>query len=285
MQNFSNKSVDVLLRVASLEYLGVVAARLRKDAVTSQLRTETIDQLLKQVKQAQEEDEHNSSDEAKQKKHKKKKKHSSKEKDKEQPSEYRDEALQTLLLDYLAVSSQSDAALLHARHFHLAQWYNDYTKASKRASASDVKTENANDESQDDKSAKKKKKKKKRSHSSSGSSDSDSSSSSDDEGEETKKNNKSGSNHVSGNDNLNLEVIERRKKLLLAKINPFPEAAPGTRTQVLTTPLDAESAELITRFLASKRAFSQSFDNYLKHILKVFFYEIMLRKLFQRELL
>lgn len=269
VQNFSNKSVDVLLRVASLEYLGVVAARLRRDAVTSQLRTETIDQLLKQVKQAQEEDEPNSSDEAKQKKHKKKKKHSSKEKSKEQPSEDRDEVLQTLLLDYLAVSSQSDPALLHARHFYLAQWYNDYTKASKKATSSEARTENTNEESQDDKSSKKKKKKKKRSHSSSGSSDSESSSSSDDENDETKKSSSGGSNHVGGSRDVNIEAIQRRKKLLLAKINPFPEAAPGTRTQVLTTPLDAESAELITRFLASKRAFSQSFDNYLRHILKV----------------
>lgn len=38
------------LRLASLEYLGVVAARLRRDAVSSQLRTDTIDQLLEQVR-------------------------------------------------------------------------------------------------------------------------------------------------------------------------------------------------------------------------------------------
>lgn len=84
VQNFSNKSVDVLLRVASLEYLGVVAARLRRDAVTSQLRTDTIDQLLKQV---QDDESVNSPDESKSKKHKKKKKNSVKEKDKDQPSE------------------------------------------------------------------------------------------------------------------------------------------------------------------------------------------------------
>lgn len=174
------------------------------------------------------------------------------------------------MLDYLAVNSQSDPAMLHARHFYIAQWYMDATtNASKVASASESKSENVNEESQDSRSSKKKKKKKKRSHSSSDSSDSESSSSSDDDNEETKKS-KSSANHVNNSSDVNTEVADKRKKLLLAKINPFPEAAPGTRTQVLTTPLDAESAELITRFLASKRPFSQSFDSYLKHILKVF---------------
>ena len=46
MQQFSNKSVDMSLRVASLDYLGIVAARLRKDAVTSRLNEETIDDII-----------------------------------------------------------------------------------------------------------------------------------------------------------------------------------------------------------------------------------------------
>jgi cohesin loading factor subunit SCC2 len=79
VNNFSNKNVDVTLRVASLEYLGVVAARLRKDAVTSQLRTDTIDQLLKQLREDKEKD---AQDEFKSKKHKKKK-HKSGDKDNE----------------------------------------------------------------------------------------------------------------------------------------------------------------------------------------------------------
>lgn len=37
------------LRVASLDYLGVVAARLRKDAVTSQLKVDAIDQIIKEI--------------------------------------------------------------------------------------------------------------------------------------------------------------------------------------------------------------------------------------------
>ena len=79
VNNFSNKNVDVTLRVASLEYLGVVAARLRKDAVTSQLRTDTIDQLLKQLREDKEKD---AQEEFKSKKHKKKK-HKSGDKDNE----------------------------------------------------------------------------------------------------------------------------------------------------------------------------------------------------------
>ncbi len=73
------------LRVVSLEYLGVVAARLRRDAVTSQLRTDTIDQLLKQVRDTNDND---SAEESKPKKHKKKKKADA-EPDKEDASEDR----------------------------------------------------------------------------------------------------------------------------------------------------------------------------------------------------
>lgn len=38
------------LRVASLDYLGVVAARLRKDAVVSHLKITTIDQIIREIK-------------------------------------------------------------------------------------------------------------------------------------------------------------------------------------------------------------------------------------------
>jgi hypothetical protein len=74
------------LRVVSLEYLGVVAARLRRDAVTSQLRTDTIDQLLKQVR---EDTNNDSAEETKPKKHKKKKKGGDKENEKENNPEDR----------------------------------------------------------------------------------------------------------------------------------------------------------------------------------------------------
>ena len=38
------------VRVASLDYLGIVAARLRKDALSSQLNQEIIDEILQDVR-------------------------------------------------------------------------------------------------------------------------------------------------------------------------------------------------------------------------------------------
>ena len=46
VQQFSNKSTDMSLRVASLEYLGIVAARLRRDAVSSHMDQETINDIV-----------------------------------------------------------------------------------------------------------------------------------------------------------------------------------------------------------------------------------------------
>lgn len=61
---------------------------------------------------------------------------------------------------------------------------------------------------------------------------------------------------------------ENKKKFLLSKIRPFEEtvASDGSKTQILQTYVDYSSAELIARYLASKRPFSQSFDVYLKHV-------------------
>lgn len=50
VSNFVNKGIDMSLRVASLDYLGVVAARLRKDAVLSQQKLNTIDQIISEIK-------------------------------------------------------------------------------------------------------------------------------------------------------------------------------------------------------------------------------------------
>lgn len=48
--SFVNKSLEMPLRVVSLDYLGVVAARLRKDAVQSNLKLSTIDQIINEIK-------------------------------------------------------------------------------------------------------------------------------------------------------------------------------------------------------------------------------------------
>ena len=75
------------LRLASLEYLGVVAARLRRDAVSSQLRTDTIDQLLEQVRD--DAPLNNLIEESKSKKSKKKKKSGDRDQEKEANTEDR----------------------------------------------------------------------------------------------------------------------------------------------------------------------------------------------------
>jgi len=46
---FNNKGNDVSLRVSAIDYLGVVAAHLRKDAVNSQQDTESITEILVEV--------------------------------------------------------------------------------------------------------------------------------------------------------------------------------------------------------------------------------------------
>lgn len=50
VSSFANKSLEMSLRVVSLDYLGVVAARLRKDAVQSNLKLSTIDQIINEIK-------------------------------------------------------------------------------------------------------------------------------------------------------------------------------------------------------------------------------------------
>ena len=49
VQQFTNKQIEMSLRVASLDYLGIVAARLRKDAVTSKLNEASVDDIIQHV--------------------------------------------------------------------------------------------------------------------------------------------------------------------------------------------------------------------------------------------
>ena len=89
VEKFSNKQTEVALRISSLEYLGVVAARLRKDAVQSKLKLDTIDSIIQTVKEA--EDEHGDMEDD--------------EFEKLDPEEQRTRFLQRVLLDYLTVTS------------------------------------------------------------------------------------------------------------------------------------------------------------------------------------
>ena len=78
---------QVSLRISSLDYLGVVAARLRRDAVQSRLKIDTIDSIIETVKEAEDE----AGEEV--------------EEDEElEEEEKRTRFLQRVLLDYLAVN-------------------------------------------------------------------------------------------------------------------------------------------------------------------------------------
>ncbi|XP_068106831.1 nipped-B-like protein isoform X3 [Hyperolius riggenbachi] len=103
VHQFSNKSTEMALRVASLDYLGTVAARLRKDAVTSKMDQGSIDRILKQASP--------------------------------QASEGEDEIqrLQKALLDYLEENTETDPSLVFSRKFYIAQWFRDTTMETEKA--------------------------------------------------------------------------------------------------------------------------------------------------------
>ncbi|XP_037089456.1 nipped-B-like protein B [Pollicipes pollicipes] len=246
--NFSNKGKEMALRVSSLDYLGVVAARLRRDAVTSTARPELIEEIISEVKreeraavvaaavretdvspcvQKQEVEQTLAETDA---------------------EEERTRFLQRVMLDYLAVSAERDPALLHCRHFYLAQWYKEAPQEILRQkqgpAASPAKARH--------------KKRKKRRASASSEEESDST---DEEGDET-----------AASEELKREVnalVEGRRQLLLTKVAPFGEAGGRVGIRTLQTYLDYDHAELLCRYLASKRPFSRSFDVYLKQIIRV----------------
>ncbi|KAJ7987132.1 hypothetical protein DPEC_G00335580 [Dallia pectoralis] len=98
VHQFSNKQTEMALRVASLDYLGTVAARLRKDGVTSQVDQRTIDRILKETQ---------GNDETQQ--------------------------LQKALLDYLDENAETDPSLVFARRFYIAQWFRDTLTETEKA--------------------------------------------------------------------------------------------------------------------------------------------------------
>lgn len=99
VHQFSNKSTEMALRVASLDYLGTVAARLRKDAVTSKMDQGSIDRILKQVPEGEDEI----------------------------------QQLQKALLDYLEENTETDPSLVFSRKFYIAQWFRDTTMETEKA--------------------------------------------------------------------------------------------------------------------------------------------------------
>ncbi|XP_069028403.1 nipped-B-like protein B isoform X2 [Embiotoca jacksoni] len=107
VHQFSNKQTEMALRVASLDYLGTVASRLRKDAVTSKMDQKAIDRILRETE---------GSDEIQQ--------------------------LQKALLDFLNENIETDSALVFARKFYIAQWFRDTTSEAEKA----MKSQNESDE-------------------------------------------------------------------------------------------------------------------------------------------
>jgi hypothetical protein len=52
----SDKSMEMPVRVASLEYLGLVAARLRRDSVQSRAKLATMDAVVRDIRAEEEKD-------------------------------------------------------------------------------------------------------------------------------------------------------------------------------------------------------------------------------------
>ncbi|XP_056146171.1 nipped-B-like protein A isoform X2 [Lampris incognitus] len=111
VHQFSNKQTEMALRVASLDYLGTVAARLRKDAVTSKMDQRSIDRILQQA-----------------------------------PGNDETQQLQKALLDYLEENAETDASLVFARKFYIAQWFRDATTEAEKS----MRSQNQKDEDSSD---------------------------------------------------------------------------------------------------------------------------------------
>jgi len=232
VSKFANKGTEVSLRISSLDYLGVVAARLRKDAVQSKLKMDMIDTIIDTVKEAEsdngdiEEDPKFS---------------------KLDPEEQRTRFLQRVLLDFLTVSGgEDDPSTLSSRHFYISQWYRDANAEIKRQKGLDKP---------------KKKEKLEKRKSRRGKADSESDSDEEEEEEEVDPKNDPKLAEV-------FRLTEARKDYLVSKICPFG-AEKNVRAGAVVSHIDSTGATLIVKYLSSKRPFFNSFDIYLKQILSV----------------
>ncbi|XP_050100628.1 nipped-B protein isoform X2 [Anopheles aquasalis] len=242
VKKMADKSVEQSIRVVSLEYLGIVAARLRKDTVESRCKVKTMDTLIRYIKIEQEKE----GDEPLN--------NSDIQLDEE---EERTEFLQKILLDFLAVNAhEGNVVWNHARHFYITQWYRDLMQRKKKI----VEGEKGYASRKKGGSSTKKRKK----HATSDTDDSDDDS---DGGEEPIRD---------GIDQeLNSEIfrmLDTRKQYYLSQIARFQRG--GARTGSggnydIKTYIDYSNANLIAQYLASKRSFSQSYDKYLQKIILV----------------
>ncbi|XP_062548441.1 nipped-B protein isoform X2 [Armigeres subalbatus] len=234
VKKMSDKGVEQSIRVVSLEYLGIVAARLRKDTVESRCRVRTMDSLIKYIKIEQEKE----GDEYK--------RNSKFQLDEE---EERTEFLEKILLDFLAANAQEGNIVWnHARHFYITQWYRDIIQRKKNIAAGE-------------KGYASRKKQAKRRKKYTSESDSDGGGGIDSDIEEVK---------PGVDQELNSEIfrlLDTRKGTYLTQICPFGGKNAGISE--IKTYIDYGNANLIAQYLASKRSFSQSFDKYLQKIILV----------------
>ncbi|XP_072030780.1 nipped-B-like protein A isoform X2 [Amphiura filiformis] len=240
MHQFGNKGNDMSMRVNSLEYLGQIASRLRKDAVSSKINEDTLGQISK----SQDPKSTETTPRSGRSKGSKAAAAAAKAAEKAAEEEKSDfqQNLQKAMLDYLAYNSKNDPAIMFARYFYIAQWFRD--TAMELDTAMKVPP-------------KEKKKRKKRDHddSSDESSEESDSSEEDEVVEEVKV------------DAEVLQSFEKRKGFLLGviRINRLSNMSFRKSNHILTY----DSAALVARYLASRRPFSQSFDIYLTQILRV----------------
>ncbi|GIY52104.1 nipped-B-like protein [Caerostris darwini] len=247
VKNFSNKSMEMTLRVASLDYLGVVAARLRKDAVSSQDRKDMINDVIQRIVSASEESEKSPS------KHKKKNKNKPVKRDEAQ-------VLQKALLQYLDSNAANDPALQFSRRFYIAQWYRDAAAEIKR---SDKSLNFPKEESEKAEPSTPKSKHRSSRSGTPGRRSSYIACEEEEEEEKEKEESKLESDEVNARV---LALAEERKRFLLTVIKRQEQPKVNMKEE---EHIDYETAELISQYLASTRHFSKSFDLYLSQILRV----------------
>ncbi|XP_050076390.1 nipped-B protein-like isoform X2 [Anopheles maculipalpis] len=255
VKKMSDKGVEQSIRVVSLEYLGIVAARLRKDTVESRCKVKTMDTLIRYIKIEQEKE----GDEPM--------RNSKFQLDEE---EERTEFLQKILLDFLAVNAhEGNVVWNHARHFYLTQWYRDLMQRKKKIA-----------EGEKGYASRKKggaggmKKRKRYQSDSDGGSDGGADDS--DEGDGNGGNIREGQIDQELNSEI-FRMLDTRKQYYLSQVAPFGGRAAGSRSggapiggnYEIKTYIDYSNANLIAQYLASKRSFSQSYDKYLQKIILV----------------
>uniref|UniRef100_A0A182VUI9 Nipped-B protein n=1 Tax=Anopheles minimus TaxID=112268 RepID=A0A182VUI9_9DIPT len=245
VKKMSDKGVEQSIRVVSLEYLGIVAARLRKDTVESRCKVKTMDTLIKYIKIEQEKE----GDEP-----------LGNSKFQLDEEEERTEFLQKILLDFLAVNAhEGNVVWNHARHFYITQWYRDLMQRKKKIAEGEKGYA-----SRKKAAAKKRKKYQSDSDGSDGADDSDAEDGNIREGQVDQE--------------LNSEIfrmLDTRKQYYLSQVAPFGKNAssrsggPVGGNYEIKTYIDYSNANLIAQYLASKRSFSQSYDKYLQKIILV----------------